>query len=76
MNVKLVLDQTLILEAQYISPNYGSVRSGNDLSTIDHVWDTNNINICFQLFANTTQNSYFKRNNLSFNFIFCLNYAG
>ena len=51
MNVKLVLDQTLILEAQYISQNYGSIRSGKDLSTIDHVWNTNNINVCFQLFG-------------------------
>ena len=38
MNVKLVSDQTLILEAQYISQNDGSVRNGKDLSTIDHVW--------------------------------------
>ena len=53
MNVKLVLDQALILEAPYISQNYGSVRNGKDLSTIDHVWNTNNMNVCFQLFGNT-----------------------
>ena len=75
MNVKWASDQTLILEAQYISQNYGSVRNAKDLSTTDHVWDTNNINVCFQLFENTTQNSYYKRNNFFFDFIFCLDYA-
>ena len=75
MNVKWASDQTLILESQYICQNYGSVRNGKDLSTTDHVWDTNNINVCFQLFPNTNQNSYYKRNNFCFNFISCLNYA-
>ena len=46
-----------------------------DLSTTDHVWNTNNINVCFQLFANTNRNSYYKRNNFYFNFNSCLNYA-
>ena len=56
MNVKWASDQILILDAQYISQNYGSVHYGKDLSTTDHVWDANNINVCFQLFRNTTQN--------------------
>ena len=45
MNLKWVSDQTVILETQDIFQN----SSSGDLSTTNHVWNTNNINICFEL---------------------------
>ena len=59
------------LETQDISQNSSSARNGGDLSTTNYVWDTNNMNVSFQWFGNTTQSSYYKWNNFCFNIMFC-----
>ena len=53
------LNDYLILGIQDISQTQtsSSARNGGDLSTTNYVWDTNNMNICFQLFGNATQSS-------------------
>ena len=75
VNVKWVSDQTLIWETQGICQSSSSARNSGDLSTISYVWDTSDINLCFQSFGNTTQSFYYKRNNFIFNFMFCPNCA-
>ena len=42
-----------------ISQNSSRARNGGDLSTTNYVWDTSNINVCFESFGNTIQQFLF-----------------
>ena len=75
MNFEWAPHQTGMLETQNISQNSSSACNSGALSFNNYVWDTNNISVCFELFRNVSQRSYYKWNNLSFNFMFCPNYA-